>query len=80
MHFSSSIVKTKVNQAKSVLRGLGFNGLKSTSEPPQWPGRRPTCKDRIRIAQRSPVQAAATPAIGKSSVALEITLTPSPIA
>ncbi|KAG8279541.1 hypothetical protein J6590_102710, partial [Homalodisca vitripennis] len=36
---------------------LRTNGLKVTSEPPQRPGRRAACKDRI--VQRSPIQAAA---------------------
>ncbi|KAG8324605.1 hypothetical protein J6590_088274 [Homalodisca vitripennis] len=42
----------------SLTLNLGINGLKVTSEPPQWPGRRAACKDRI--AQRSRIQAAAT--------------------
>ncbi|KAG8268554.1 hypothetical protein J6590_023936 [Homalodisca vitripennis] len=37
---------------------LGTNGLKVTSVHHQWSGRQAACKDRI--AQRSPIQAAAT--------------------
>ncbi|KAG8302706.1 hypothetical protein J6590_026909 [Homalodisca vitripennis] len=41
----------------SLTLNLGTNGLKVPNHH-QWPGRRAACKNRI--AQRSPIQAAAT--------------------
>ncbi|KAG8277000.1 hypothetical protein J6590_051901 [Homalodisca vitripennis] len=50
--------QAKLGLRSSLIFNLETNGLKVTAEHHQWPGRWAACKDRI--AQRSPIQAAAT--------------------
>ncbi|KAG8245214.1 hypothetical protein J6590_009292 [Homalodisca vitripennis] len=59
LQFSNLSTPPPLKEKKpSLTLSLGTSGLKVTSEPPPMTERRPAWKDRI--AQRSPIQAAAT--------------------